>query len=93
MDDRFAGGSYGIPHEILRGIDPGGFHPNHAGIEPARGWTRLIWPVSTRVRSARTLHRLRRERDDGGTGSLVMCQKQGCKWYKKVIASNGADLD
>jgi 6-phospho-beta-glucosidase len=33
------------------------------------------------------------DRDDAGQGSLARTRKKSFYWYKKVIASNGADLD
>ncbi|PWC12753.1 6-phospho-beta-glucosidase [Brenneria roseae subsp. americana] len=33
------------------------------------------------------------DRDDQGNGSLARTKKKSFYWYKKVIASNGADLD
>ena len=33
------------------------------------------------------------DRDDEGHGSLERLPKDSFYWYKKVIASNGADLD
>ena len=33
------------------------------------------------------------DRNDDGTGSLNRCKKKSFDWYKKVIASNGEDLD
>ena len=33
------------------------------------------------------------DRDDQGNGSLARKRKKSFYWYKKVIASNGADLD
>jgi len=32
------------------------------------------------------------DRDDAGNGSLDRIRKKSFWWYKKVIASNGADL-
>ena len=33
------------------------------------------------------------DRDDKGAGTLKRTKKKSFYWYKKVIASNGADLD
>ena len=33
------------------------------------------------------------DQDDMGRGTLARCRKDSFAWYKKVIASNGADLD
>jgi beta-glucosidase, putative len=33
------------------------------------------------------------DRNDDGTGSLKRYKKKSFDWYKKVIASNGEDLD
>lgn len=33
------------------------------------------------------------DQDDEGKGSLKRSKKDSFHWYKKVIASNGADLD
>jgi len=33
------------------------------------------------------------DRDDQGNGTLDRVRKKSFWWYKKVIASNGADLD
>ena len=33
------------------------------------------------------------DRDDAGNGALERRRKKSFYWYKKVIASNGADLD
>jgi 6-phospho-beta-glucosidase len=33
------------------------------------------------------------DRDDAGQGTLARTRKKSFYWYKKVIASNGADLD
>jgi len=33
------------------------------------------------------------DQDDEGNGSLERLRKDSFWWYKKVIASNGADLD
>ena len=33
------------------------------------------------------------DRDDSGNGSLKRSKKKSFDWYKKVIASNGEDLD
>jgi len=33
------------------------------------------------------------DRNDDGTGSLNRYKKKSFDWYKKVIASNGEDLD
>ena len=33
------------------------------------------------------------DRDDAGNGTLERRRKKSFYWYKKVIASNGADLD
>ncbi len=33
------------------------------------------------------------DKDDQGTGTLARRKKKSFDWYKKVIASNGADLD
>ncbi|WP_416821294.1 family 1 glycosylhydrolase, partial [Cronobacter sakazakii] len=33
------------------------------------------------------------DRDDQGRGTLERKRKKSFWWYKKVIASNGADLD
>jgi 6-phospho-beta-glucosidase len=33
------------------------------------------------------------DQDDEGKGSLESSKKDSFHWYKKVIASNGADLD
>lgn len=33
------------------------------------------------------------DKNDGGGGDLKRCRKDSFYWYKKVIASNGADLE
>ena len=33
------------------------------------------------------------DKDDEGKGSLRRSKKKSFEWYKKVIASNGKDLD
>jgi len=33
------------------------------------------------------------DHDDAGNGAFKRCRKKSFYWYKKVIASQGADLD